>query len=81
LFLDAEGRLRAEAGKTRYRMTALERERTLSIAESNINQWKALIDPSVDLMVAYGTSGLKSSDIQAFLNSLTLLWIGVGVNK
>jgi len=81
LFLDAEGRLRAEVGKTRYRMTALERERSLTLAESNINQWKALIDPSVDLMTAYGASGLKSSDIQALLNSLTLLWIGVGVNK
>lgn len=80
LFLDTEGRLRANVGKTRYRLTALERERTLTYAESNINQWKTLIEPSVDLMGAYGASGVKSSDIQSLLNSLTLLWIGVGVN-
>jgi hypothetical protein len=80
LYLDAQGRLRANVGKTRYRVTALERERTLTYAESNVNQWKALIDPSVELMGAYGASGVKSSDIQSLFNSLTLLWIGVGVN-
>lgn len=80
LYLDAEGRLRAEVGKTRYRITALVHEKALTYAESNIRQWQVLIDPSVEIMAMYGASGLKSSDIAAFINSLTLLWIAVGVN-
>lgn len=79
-YLDAEGRLRAEAVKANYRVSALSHERALTYAESNINQWKALIDPSVELMAAYGAAGLKSSDIIALFNSLTLLWIGAGVH-
>lgn len=79
-YLDAEGRLRAEAGKAPYRISALEHERVLTLAESNINQWKALIDPSVELMAGYGAAGLRSSDLIALFNSLTLLWIAVGVN-
>lgn len=79
-YLDAEGRLRAEAGKAPYRISALEHERALTLAESNINQWKALIDPSVELMAGYGAAGLKSSDLIALFNSLTLLWIAIGVN-
>ena len=79
-YLDAEGRLRAEAVKANYRVSALSHERALTYAESNINQWKALIDPSVELMAVYGAAGLKSSDLIALFNSLTLLWIGVGVN-
>ena len=80
LFLDAEGRLRADVAKTRYRITALAHEKALTYAEANIYQWKALIDPSVELMSMYGASGLRSSDLTALLNSLTLLWIAVGVN-
>ncbi|HEY6509895.1 MAG TPA: hypothetical protein VIY56_17855, partial [Vicinamibacterales bacterium] len=79
-FLDAEGRLRAETGKASYRISTLEHEKALTLAEANINQWKALIDPSVELMAAYGAAGLKSSDLIALFNSITLLWIGVGVN-
>ena len=80
LYLDAEGRLRAEAVKSEHRLVALSYEHAASIAESNLGQWRALIDPSVELMAAYGASGLKSSDIATFLNTLTMLWIGVGVN-
>lgn len=80
LYLDAEGRLRAEGVKTEHRIVALSYEQAASLAESNLGQWKALIDPSVELMAAYGASGLKSTDIASFLNTLTLLWIGVGVN-
>ena len=79
-YLDAEGRLRAEVGKSEYRISALSHERALTYAESNITQWKALIDPSVDLMAAYGAAGLKTSDLIALFNSLTLLWIGAGVH-
>lgn len=80
LYLDAEGRLRAEGVKAEHRIVALSYEQAASLAESNLGQWKALIDPSVELMAAYGSSGLKSTDIASFLNTLTLLWIGVGVN-
>ena len=80
LYLDAEGTLRADAVKAEHRIVALSYGQAASLAESNLNQWKALIEPSVDLMAVYGASGLKSSDIAAFLNTLTLLWIGVGVN-
>jgi hypothetical protein len=80
LYLDAENRLRAEVAKNRYRILALQYEKTLTYAEANINQWRALIEPTVELMGAYGESGLRSSEITAFLNSLTLLWIGAGVN-
>jgi hypothetical protein len=31
-------------------------------------------------MAAFGASGIKKEDIIALLNSLTLLWIGKGVN-
>jgi len=79
-YLDAEGRLRAETSKSFYRISAIEHERVLTYAESNLNQWKVLIDPSVELLAAYGASGLKSSDIAAFLNSVMLLAIAIGVN-
>jgi hypothetical protein len=79
-FLDAEGRLRAEAGKVPYRISALEHERVLTLAESNVHQWQALIDPTVELMAGYGAAGLKSSDHIALFNSLTLLWNAIGVN-
>lgn len=79
-YLDAEGRLRAEAAKANYRISALSYERALTYSESSINQWKALIDPSVELMAMYGAAGLKSSDLIALFNSVTLLWIGAGVH-
>lgn len=80
LYLDAEGRLRAEVSKTRYRITALAHEKALTYSEANIHQWKTLIDPAVELMAQYGESGFKSSDVSAFFNAVTLLWIAVGVN-
>ena len=80
-FLDAEGRLRADAGKAEYRILALNHERALTYAEANIAQWQALIDPSVQVLADYAAAGLKASDVTAFLNSLTLLWIGAGVHK
>jgi hypothetical protein len=75
LFLDAEGRLRAEGGKAFYRISALEHEQVLTYAESGLNQWKALIDPSVELIAAYSAAGVKLTDITGVLNSVTLLWI------
>lgn len=75
LFLDAEGRLRADVGKAFYRISALEHEQVLTYAESGLNQWKALIDPSVELIAAYSAAGVKVTDITGVLNSVTLLWI------
>lgn len=79
-YLDAEGRLRAENGKLLYQITALEYEKSLSYAETSLNQWKVLIEPSIDLMAQYGASGLKSTDITNAINSAMLLLIAIGVN-
>ena len=81
LVLHAEGNLRANVGKTRYQITALAYEESVSYAESGLMQWKALLDPSVDLLAEFGASGLKAKDIQDFLNTLSLLWIAAEVNK
>jgi len=79
LLLHAEGKLRADAGKARYQITALSYEESMSYAESSFQQWKALLDPSVDLASQYAASGLRAKDIQDLVNTLALLWIAVGV--
>lgn len=79
-YLDSEGRLAAEAGKIDYQVNALQHEIAITYAESNIQQWSKLISTSVDQLAAYGAAGIKKEDIVALLNSLTLLWIGKGVN-
>ncbi len=79
-YLDVWGRQRAEIGKNRYRISALANEKPIAFAESSINQWKVLIDPSVELMADFGASGVKTSDIKDFLNSVMLLAIAIGVN-
>ena len=80
LYLDAQGRLTAEVNKVGYQLNAIRYERAITYAESNIAQWNSLISTSVDQMAAFGASGVKAQDIVALLNSLTLLWIGKGVN-
>ena len=79
-YLDVWGRQRAEVAKNRYRISALANEKPIAFAESSINQWKVLIDPSVELMADFGASGIKTSDIKDFLNSVMLLAIAIGVN-
>jgi len=79
-YLDASSRLPAEFAKNRYRITALAYEETLTVSESGINQWKVLIDPSVELMADYGAAGTKTSDIKGLLDTLMLLGIAIGVN-
>jgi hypothetical protein len=79
-YLDASSRFPAEFAKNRYRITALAYEETLTVTESGINQWKVLIDPSVELMADYGASGTKTSDIKGLLDTLMLLGIAIGVN-
>lgn len=80
LYLDAEGRLRSEIRKTDARATSMAHERALAYAEANAAQWDALISSGVDQLAAYGASGVKPEKIISILNSLTLLWIGSGVN-
>ncbi len=80
LYLDTEGRLQSEVAKTNYRINAAAHESALAYAESNVAQWDGLITSGVDQLSDYGASGIKPEMIANFLNSLTLLWIGVGVN-
>lgn len=79
-FLEAEGRMRADVGQNYYRVYALQSEGALLYAESSIQQWKGLIDPSVDLLAQWGASGVTSNDVIQLFNSLMLLGIAIGVN-
>lgn len=79
LFLDAEGRLRAEAGKTYYRISALEHEQALTHVESGLKQWKSLLDPSVELTAMYAGSGIKTAEFISLFNSIALFWIAAAV--
>ncbi len=79
-YLDAQGRLRAETNRAYYRISALEHEKVLTYAESGINQWKSIIELSVELLAGYGAAGLKSSDLIELFKAISLLWIAVGVN-
>jgi len=79
-FLDAEGRMRADVGKDVYRIFALENEGVLLVADSSIQQWQALVDPSVDLLKQWGASGPDSDLFIKLWNSLMALGIAVGVN-
>ena len=80
IYLDAEGRMTAEINKIDYQLRALEHEKALSYAESNIGQWNTLIVSVIEQQVEYGAAGIRQADITALINSLSLLWIGVGVN-
>ena len=79
LYLDARSRLHGDVVGLTYRLYALQDERALALAETNALQWQALIDVNVDQLAAYGKSGVKAKTVSALLNSLTLLWIGHGV--
>ena len=81
LYMDAQGRLTAEVKKFDYKRSAALHERSLSLAEVNVLQWNSLIGTTVDQMADFGTTGIKAEQIVGLLNSLTLLWIGSGVNK
>jgi hypothetical protein len=80
LYLDADSRLHAEIRKTNTRVRAMEHERALAAAESNVAQWNALITSGVGQLADFGASGIRPERITALINSLTLLWIGAGVN-
>ncbi len=80
IYLDSEGRMTAEINKIDYQLRALEHEKALSYAESSIGQWNTLIVSVIEQQVEYGAAGIRQADITALINSLALLWIGVGVN-
>ncbi len=80
LYLDAHGRLAAEVKKFDYKRDAAVHERSLSLAEVNVLQWNSLVGTTVDQLADFGTTGIKAEHIVGLLNSLTLLWIGSGVN-
>jgi hypothetical protein len=79
-YFDAIGRLDTEARKAQYKSYGAMYEEALGLAEVNVLQWEALIGTSVDQLASYGKSGIKTEHILALINSLTLLWIGSGVN-
>lgn len=80
IHFDAEGRLAAELKKYDYKRSAALQEQQLSLAEVNVLQWNSLIGTSIDQLADFGTTGIKAEHILAVINSLTLLWIGSGVN-
>ncbi len=80
LYLNAQIHVRAKQNKLQHQIIALGYEEPLSLAESNIQTWKALLDPSVELLSMYGASGLKAQDIQGLVNALALAVIAIGVN-
>jgi hypothetical protein len=79
-YFDATGRLDTEARKAQYKAYGAMYEEALGLAEVNVLQWESLIGTSVDQLASYGRSGIKAEHILALINSLTLLWIGWGVN-
>lgn len=79
-YLDAQTRLQADVRKIEYQLDSAMHERALAYAEANAAQWQTLIGGSVDQLSVYGASGIKPEMLVALLNSVTLLWIGVGVN-
>jgi len=79
-YLEAEGSLRADVAQNYYRIYALQFGGVLLYAESSIQQWKGLVDPSVDLLAQWGASGVVPQDVVQLFNSLMLLGIAVGVN-
>ena len=79
-YFDAIGRLDIEARKAEFKLYSARYEEAIALAEVNVLQWDTLISSSVDQLASYGKTGIKAEHILALVNSLTLLWIGVGVN-
>lgn len=79
-YLDDVGRLQPAASKPLFQIDALAHDRALSLAESNLDLWTSIINSVVGQSAAFASSGIKPADIQALINSASLLWIGRGVN-
>ncbi|WBS00128.1 hypothetical protein OU994_17550 [Pseudoduganella sp. SL102] len=80
LYLDAQIRVQGEVDKLSYEQHYLQRERALIYAEASLNQWSTLIGGSIEQLAAYGQGGIKPETLVSFINAVSLLWIGEGVN-
>ena len=76
----ASGYLEGQLAGTTVKKQALKSARQLDAAEINVRQWNVLIGSHVDLVAAWAATGVKEETISRGVNSLLLLWIGVGVN-
>lgn len=81
LYADTIGRLDAESRKLDVQHRAARHEEILALAEENVGQWNVVIGGAVGQLVDFGASGVRPEQISALINSLSLLWIGSGVNK
>ena len=79
-YIDEGVRHGGEISKIQFRLDALDSEIALGYSEANVTQWDTLISANVEQLAAYGAAGVKVEQITALINSLTLLWIGSGVN-
>lgn len=80
-YLDAIGRQRAHTQQLETLKTAVAHERSISYAENSADQWSALIGSTVGQAAEYAAGGQKLSEYKDLIQTLTLFWIGRGVNK
>lgn len=80
-YLDGLKRLEARRYKLEHRRIAQAHERRLAYAEINAQQWKALIDVSVNQVADVSAGGIQAGQVASLLNTVGLLWIGHGVNN
>lgn len=80
-YYDARNRLSDKRYRLEYLRIAAYHERALAYAEVNAKQWQSLISVTVDQVAAYGAGGIKAQSIAGLINTLSLIWIGSGVNK
>lgn len=80
-YLDAIGRQRTHTQRLETMKTAIAHERSIAYAENSASQWSTLIGSVVGQTAEYAAGGQKFSEYKDLIQSLTLLWIGRGVNK
>jgi hypothetical protein len=80
-YLDVLNRHEAKRYQLEYLRIAAYHERSLAYAEVNVKQWESLIGTSVSQVADYSASGFKPEQLANFLNTLGIMYIGVGVNK
>ena len=80
-YLDAIGRQRAHTQQLETMRTAIAHERSIGYAENSAGQWSSLIGSAVGQAAEYAAGGQKFSEYKDLIQSLTLLWVGRGVNK
>lgn len=80
-YLDAIGRQRSQTQRLETLKTAMVHERSIGYAENSADQWSALIGSTVGQAAEYAAGGQKFSEYKDLVQTLTLFWIGRGVNK